>query len=294
VIDLAAEIVSRTKELASLSDPSDQGSLLALLRLLYRTGRDDLPLGRLFEGHVDAMQIVMRYGTDAQRQALGDAVGAGAVLGVWNADLAGEPLELGGSRLSGGKSFASGAGILSHALVTVDTEMGRQLILLDLCRTPPAIDTGFWRVVGMQRSATHVVRWKDAEIEQRDLIGLPGDYIREPWFSGGALRFAAVQAGGVAAHAITSSTPVALQTRIRRGGSRPSTASPKRRQAPCARLPRSGSIRSRRVRRWSRLLAPRCTKPVVVRSEWPRKPLAHSRSSLIIRLQRRSPICPCT
>jgi len=199
VIDLAAEIVSRTKELASVSDPKDPGSLLALLRLLYRTGRDDLPLGRLFEGHVDAMQIVMRYGTDAQRQALGDAVGAGAMLGVWNADLAGEPLQLGGSRLSGGKSFASGAGILSHALVTVDTEMGRQLILLDLCRTPPAIDTGFWRVVGMQRSATHVVRWQDAEIEQRDLIGLPGDYIREPWFSGGALRFAAVQAGGVAA-----------------------------------------------------------------------------------------------
>jgi len=199
VIDLAAEIVSRTKELASLSDPNDPGSLLALVRLLYRTGRDDLPLGRLFEGHVDAMQIVMRYGSDAQRQALGNAVGAGAVLGVWNADLAGEPLELGGSRLSGGKSFASGAGILSHALVTVDTEMGRQLILLDLCRTPPAIDTGFWRVVGMQRSATHVVRWQDAEIEQRDLIGLPGDYIREPWFSGGALRFAAVQAGGVAA-----------------------------------------------------------------------------------------------
>ena len=30
-------------------------------------------------------------------------------------------------------------------------------------------------------------------------IGTPGDYVREPWFSGGALRFAAVQAGGIAA-----------------------------------------------------------------------------------------------
>jgi alkylation response protein AidB-like acyl-CoA dehydrogenase len=199
VIDLAAEIASRTKELASLGDPDDQATLLALLRLLYRTGRDDLPLGRLFEGHVDALQIVMRYGTDAQREALRDALAAGATLGVWNADLAGEPLQRGGSRLVGGKSFASGAGILSHALVTVDGVSGRQLILLDLARTPPVIDTGFWRVAGMQRSATHIVRWQDAQIEDRDLIGTPGDYIREPWFSGGALRFAAVQAGGIAA-----------------------------------------------------------------------------------------------
>lgn len=51
----------------------------------------------------------------------------------------------------------------------------------------------------MQRSATHIVRWEGAPIEQDDLIGAPGDYVREPWFSGGALRFAAVQAGGVAA-----------------------------------------------------------------------------------------------
>lgn len=199
MINLEAEIASRTAQLTNLGDPRDQASLMALLRLLYRSGRDDLPLGRLFEGHVDALQIVMRYGTDEQRNGLRDAVAAGATLGVWNADLTGEPLELGGSCLFGGKSFASGAGILSHALVTVDGEAGRQLILLDLARTPPVIDTGFWRVVGMQRSATHIVRWRGARIECRDLIGTPGDYVREPWFSGGALRFAAVQAGGIAA-----------------------------------------------------------------------------------------------
>ena len=198
-MSLRAAIADRTRSLGSLADPADADALLALLRLLYATGRKDLPLGRLFEGHVDAMQIVTRYGSDAQRTTLGEAVANGAALGVWNADLAGEPLRLDDLALAGGKSFASGAGILSHALVTVEREGWRQLILLDLARTPPLIDRGAWHVVGMQRSESHVVRWDGAAIERGDLIGAPGDYVREPWFSGGALRFAAVQAGGIAA-----------------------------------------------------------------------------------------------
>lgn len=197
--DLRDAMVARSRLLPALRDPGDADALLALLRLLYATGREDLPLGRLFEGHVDALQIVSRYGDDAQRAALERRVEADATFGVWNADLAGEPLRLEGTALSGGKSFASGAGILTHALVTVERDGGRQLALLDLARTPPAIDRGFWKVVGMQRSETHVVRWREAPIDPGDLIGAPGDYAREPWFSGGALRFAAVQAGGIAA-----------------------------------------------------------------------------------------------
>ncbi len=196
---LRARLAALDAERGGLDDPADEAALLALLRLLYRVGREDLPLGRLFEGHVDATQIVARYGDAAQRARLAAAVHAGAVLGMWNADLPGEPLRLDdGGRLSGGKSFASGAGLLSHALVTVEAPGGRQLALLDLDAAPPAIDRAVWRVVGMQRSETHVVRWRDAPAGAATLIGAPGDYVREPWFSGGALRFAAVQAGGVA------------------------------------------------------------------------------------------------
>lgn len=196
--DLRHEIARRSAALASLADPIDHFALMALLRLLYETGRQDLPLGRLFEGHVDALQIVSRYGSPDQRIVLADLVAAGATLGVWNADLPGEQLQLDGLRLIGGKSFASGAGLLSHAVVTVEGDGGRQLILLDLARTPPRVDRNFWRVVGMERSETHIVRW-DVTIKGTDSIGAPGDYVREPSFSGGALRFAAVQAGGIAA-----------------------------------------------------------------------------------------------
>lgn len=192
---LRERLYELAQELDGSGDPADPAAMLTLLRRLYRVGREDLPLGRLFEGHVDARQIVARYGDAAQqaRVAAGDVL-----LGVWNADLPGEPLRIADGRLSGGKSFASGAGVLTQALVTLDVEGGRQLLLLDLARTPPAIDRSVWQVTGMQRSETHVVRWDAAPLAPGDRLGAPGDYVREPWFSGGALRFAAVQAGGVA------------------------------------------------------------------------------------------------
>jgi alkylation response protein AidB-like acyl-CoA dehydrogenase len=180
-------------------DPGTAEAYLALLGELYATGRRDLPLGRLLEGHVDAVQIVRRYGTAEQVERLLAALAAGATLGVWNAGLAGEPLILADGRLSGGKSYASGAGVLSHALVTAQTDDGDRLLLVDLAEVPPAIDRDWWRMTGMQRSETHRVRWADAAIGSAAVIGHPGDYVREPFFSGGALRFVAVHAGGVAA-----------------------------------------------------------------------------------------------
>jgi hypothetical protein len=191
------DISRLTAQLPGLIDPATPATLLALLRLLYGVGRTDLPLGRVFEGHVDALQIITRLGTAAQARLAEDAARGGGIFGVWNADLLGDPLRLNGDRLSGGKAFASGAGLLSHALVSVDLENGRQLLLIDLTALPPAIDTGWWHVTGMQRSETHQVRW-DALLPPGAQVGQPGDYMREPWFSGGALRFAAVQAGGIA------------------------------------------------------------------------------------------------
>lgn len=194
-----AAVATLTATLDTLDDPRGPEALLRLLRRLHAVGRADLPLGRLFEGHVDALQIVARYGSPEQRERTHAAARQRAVLGVWNADLPGEPATLHDHSLSGGKAFASGAGLLSHALVPVDGEGGRQLLLLDLAACPPEIDRSWWRVTGMQRSETHIVRWRDRPIAADAPVGRPGDYVREPWFGAGAIRFAAVQAGGIAA-----------------------------------------------------------------------------------------------
>lgn len=179
-------------------DPQSADEMIALLTCLYGMGRRDLPLARLVEGHVDAVQIVRRYGSAAQVEQLFRALSHGATLGVWNAALPGEALRLEDDRLRGGKRYASGAGVLSHALVTADAPEGVQLLLLDLARVAPAIERDWWQVTGMQRSETHQVRWDRAPIDDADRIGGPNLYAREPCFSGGALRFVAVHAGGVA------------------------------------------------------------------------------------------------
>ncbi|MGB3627139.1 MAG: acyl-CoA dehydrogenase [Henriciella sp.] len=175
---------------------------MALLRGLYRAGRQDLAFARLLEGHVDAIQLLGRTSaTETARERTDALVASGASFGVWNADLRDAPLSLNGDQLFGGKAFASGAGLISHALVTLhagDKERV-QLLLIDLAEHPPEIDTSWWNVLGMQASETHLVRWKGAAISENCKIGGPGDYETEPWFSGGALRFVAAQAGGVAA-----------------------------------------------------------------------------------------------
>lgn len=180
-------------------DPVDAAEMLALLRMLYRIARHDLPLARLFEGHVDALQIVQRYDDPAGAAAVAALAADGSLFGVWNAALTDEPLRIVAGRLHGGKSFASGAGIVTHALAGADTDAGHRLVLIDLTESAPQIDRQWWDVVGMARSQTHVVRWRDAPAGSFRTIGAPGDYAREPYFSGGALRFVACHAGGVAA-----------------------------------------------------------------------------------------------
>ena len=193
--------IARLQTGLALSDPRDLTAYLTLARRLYAAGRFDLPLGRLFEGHVDALQIITRYADTETATALHAKARAGACFGVWNAPLAGKPLAFDGERLAGGKAFASGAGLLTHALVSADVadSDSKQLLVVDLDATPPTVDRDWWQVLGMQRSATHLVRWHDAPLGARDaVIGTPGDYEREPWLSAGALRFVAVQAGGIA------------------------------------------------------------------------------------------------
>lgn len=177
-------------------DPATDEEMSNLLFRLFCAGRHDIALGRLFEGHVDAWQLLHRYGDRDRIDALQRERGSNTVLGVWNAEGPGYTLNQSGSGISGGKSFASGAGILTHALVTSDAGTSQaQLHLVDLEKNPGDIDDTWWRVAGMRHSETHRIQWTDA---QSVLIGKCGDYEREPWFSAGALRFATVQIGGLA------------------------------------------------------------------------------------------------
>jgi alkylation response protein AidB-like acyl-CoA dehydrogenase len=125
---------------------------------------------------------------------------AGKLFGVWNTDDA-NGLRLihrhGRSWLEGRKVLASGAGYIERPLITATDENGRRLIVLPKLGVPDRADLSRWTAQGMRASATGAVDFTGVEIEPMEIVGREGDYERQPWFSAGAWRFAAVHLGGM-------------------------------------------------------------------------------------------------
>ncbi len=174
------------------------GSTAALLEVLTAIGDADLAIGRVYEGHVNALLLVERFGTAAQKA---DAARRG-MAGVWNTDGV-RPLALSsagtGDILDGQKSFCSGAGLIDRALVTASSPGGRRMVLVDMAPLAGRIDPGRWHPLGMRASMSFDVDFTGTEVGRTMLLGQPGDYLVEPWFSAGCIRFSAVQLGGALA-----------------------------------------------------------------------------------------------
>lgn len=172
--------------------------LLEVLRLI---GHGSLPLGRLYEGHVNALGLVQRYGTPTQLACAARDAGDGLLFGVWNTESSpGLRLErqADGWRLLGAKCFASGAGFVARPLVTAVFEAEQFMVLPSLSpEDQRRADLSNWRAHGMRASATGDFDFTDVTLTDDHIIGCAGDYQRQPGFSGGAWRFAAVQLGGI-------------------------------------------------------------------------------------------------
>lgn len=176
----------------------DETSAGLLSRTLRAVGYASLPLGRLYEGHVNALALVARYGSPEQLARLGADAKGGHLFGVWNTEPAeGLRLSLDGWYLQGCKSFASGAGFVTRPLVTARTAAGDVRMLVPRLTPGAHADLSAWRAQGMRASATGTMDLSGVPVSAEDMIGGPGDYLRQPFFSVGAWRFAAVQQGGI-------------------------------------------------------------------------------------------------
>ncbi|PWC28163.1 acyl-CoA dehydrogenase family protein [Teichococcus aestuarii] len=175
--------------------------LRRLARVLAAIGAGSLPLGRLYEGHVNALGLIQAYGTEAQRAAMAEDVRAGHLFGVWATDDGAAPLRLedaeGGGVLRGRKILASGAGRVTRPLVTARAADGLRMVLPHLSPRERA-DLSGWTAQGMRASATGAVDLEGLPIATRQCLGAPEQYLAEPHFAGGAWRFLAVQSGGMA------------------------------------------------------------------------------------------------
>jgi alkylation response protein AidB-like acyl-CoA dehydrogenase len=176
----------------------DPGSALTLFELLRILGSGNLAVGRIFEGHVNALKLILLYGDEAQKKSAIDDVRNGHLFAIWIADDR-DPVRLvGGSTpmLVGRKAFCSAAGYASRALITAQTNDGVRMLLV-----PVLAHRGTTRqncsIQGMRASVTSGFSFNEVETPVNALIGCPGDYTREPTFSAGAWRTTAVTLGGL-------------------------------------------------------------------------------------------------
>lgn len=185
------------------SDLLEPDRILDLRDVLVAIGRGSLVLGRLYEGHVNAVRLILRYAAPEIRDRLAADVSDGHLFGVWNTEPSPGGLVLdeqadGGYLLTGAKNFASGAGFVTRPLVTAQVGPIRLMLVVPL--DPGArSDLSAWKAQGMRASATGSLDFTGLRIGREAVIGAADDYVRQPEFSCGAWRFLAVQCGGIAA-----------------------------------------------------------------------------------------------
>ncbi len=165
----------------------------------------DLALGRLVEGHLDALAILREAGMAPAHPD--------ATYGVWAArsrhggTLA--RLENDGWHLSGEKAFCSGSVLLDRALVTAETPDGYRLFDISVPLSVTEARAGSWPAVGMADSLSETLVFGGPPLSERCAIGPPGFYLQRPGFWFGATGVAACWWGG--ARGLVTRTVAALE-----------------------------------------------------------------------------------
>ena len=179
---------------------SQRGAISREWELVRAVAQADGSVGRIVDGHYNALERIDLLADEPLRSAHLDEVAAGRRwLGVWGADPApgeGEPARVvrgpDGLVLEGVKAFCSGAGGLHGALVVARDGEARRVAYVDLS-AGVEIDREWFAGAGMRASESHLVRFRGARVHA--LLGGPDELLREPWFGRDAIRTAASWAG---------------------------------------------------------------------------------------------------
>lgn len=197
--------VPLSRELGGWGAGIDAKVTYETLMLLKLIGRGNLAVGRVYEGHVNALQLIQGFGTAEQIEAYATDVRTGnKIFGVWNAEASDGvkviPQERGKYRLEGSKTFCSGAGYVERPFVNgVLPDGSWQMCIVPMDEVATVSDASWWQPMGMRATASYKIDFSGVELDESALIGKPGDYYRQPWLSAGVIRFAAVQLGGAEA-----------------------------------------------------------------------------------------------
>ena len=185
----------------------------------------DLSVARCYEGHVNAVEMVnsMAHG-ESREEILRRVAQEGVTLVSWGSEqiksTAGSHLERmlgssvarrveGGYELSGTKQFATSAGGVSHALVTVrlddDSVASSNLeqfgiMFVDLDQPGRIeIDRSWWNSMGMRATASHKVSFSDAFVPAEHYLFTIKDYLDDNFQAKASPHFATSFSGALRA-----------------------------------------------------------------------------------------------
>jgi len=145
---------------------------------------DETQKRRWFPGVVERGETWVAWSGEPQARAPGDTSRFGTTL---------ERVD-GGYRLNGKKAFCTSAGGATWALLLVSTAgpggarhatgAAADTVLLAACdlRDPSVrVDPRWWDPIGMRATVSHVVEFENTHIPDENIIGTPGQYLREGW-----------------------------------------------------------------------------------------------------------------
>ena len=181
------ESVNNQKQNNEDQNKNTESSTLLRWQVLAYISGIDLTLAKWFESHLDALSILYELGHGETQQGL---------WAVWAAEGHPNPIRYQDGKISGSKSWCSGAHIVDYALMTYRDEQGKsQLLTVAMNQSGIDIDNSAWQAVGMQATDTATVTFDHVAATQ---VGAPNAYLDRVGFWHGAAGVAACWYGATA------------------------------------------------------------------------------------------------
>jgi len=183
------------------------GDVFTLWMMTKEIARADMSLARCWEGHVNSLVLLDGMSTEEQKARwFKGVVECGEKWVAWSGEPQArkpdEPIRFGttvervdgGYIINGNKVFATSAGGAQWAILLVNpagpggvrhaAAENLDTVLMMACNlSDPSveIDTSWWDPIGMRATASHLVHFRNTFISEEDLIGYPGQYLKEGW-----------------------------------------------------------------------------------------------------------------
>lgn len=184
-----------------------RGDVFTLWMMTKEIAKVDLSLARCWEGHVNSLVLLDGMASEEQKARwFKGVVERGDLWVAWSGEpqarAPGETVRFGttvekvegGYVVEGNKVFSTSAGGAQWAILLVNTagpggvrhatpeSLDTQLLMAcDLSDPTVEIDGSWWDPIGMRATVSYLVNFRRTFIPDANLIGYPGQYIKEGW-----------------------------------------------------------------------------------------------------------------